>query len=197
MVLGDSISAGNADEVMNGYRLDLLQKLPGYPIDYVGSYTRGDNTLADKNMQAEGGACIRSKPCYSTSMYEQTAGWISAATPNVVIVEGGLNDYCCGNESKADSVVVQAMTDWVNLIWATKPDAYIIVLGLPDYHPGYTHWLPTFVQQRAAVGKHIYFVPFDNVTTYDTVHPNAAGYQTLAGRIAPVLRPILNTLLGR
>jgi hypothetical protein len=94
MVLGDSISAGAKDEVMDGYRLDLLQKLPGYPIDYVGSYISGDDKLADKDMQAEGGACIRSTPCNSTNMYDQTAGWISAAKPNVVIMQGGGNDYC-------------------------------------------------------------------------------------------------------
>lgn len=197
MVLGDSISAGAQDEVMDGYRLDLLRKLPGYSIDYVGSYSRGDDRLADKDMQAEGGACIRSTPCNSTSMYEETAGWISAAMPNVVIMQGGGNDYCCGHQDKPDSVVIQAMTDWINLIWTTKPDVYIVVIGMTDYHDGYKAWIPKYVARQAASGKHISFVSFDGIATYDTVHPNVTGYQQLAGRLAPVLRPILDKLSHR
>lgn len=181
---------------MDGYRLDLLQKLHGYRIDYVGSYQRGDDRLADKDMQAEGGACIQSTPCDSTNMLPETAGWISAAKPNIVIMEGGGNDYCCGNQDKPDSVVIQAMTDWINVIWKTKPDVYIVVIGMTDYHYPYKDWIPRYVAQQAAAGKHIYFVSFDGVATYDTVHPNIQGYQQLADRLAPVVLPILKTLTG-
>lgn len=197
MVLGDSISAGAQDEVMNGYRLDLLKKLPGYPIDFVGSYSRGDDRLADKDMQAEGGACIRATPCNSTSMYEETAGWVSAAQPNIVIMQGGGNDYCCGRQDQPDSVVIAAMTDWINLVWKTKPDAYIVVIGMIDYHDGYRDWIPKYVAGLAKAGKRIAYVSFDGVSTYDTVHPDVAGYQQLAGRIAPVVRPMLDKLTGR
>jgi lysophospholipase L1-like esterase len=197
MVLGDSISAGAQDEVMDGYRLDLLQKLRGYPIDYVGGYSRGDDKLADKDMQAEGGACIRSTPCDSTNMLPETPGWIRAAQPNIVIMEGGGNDYCCGNQDKPDSVVIQAMTDWINSIWATKPDVYIVVIGMTDYHYGYKNWIPTYVAKLAGQGRHISFVSFDGVATYDTVHPNIQGYQQLADRLGPVVLPIVRTLAGR
>ncbi|MEV6969326.1 GDSL-type esterase/lipase family protein [Hamadaea sp. NPDC051192] len=196
MVLGDSISAGAKDEVMNGYRLDLLKKLPAYAIDYVGSYERGDSRLADKDMQAEGGACIHATPCNSTSMYEQTAGWISAAQPEVVIMQGGGNDYCCGRNDQPDSVVIQAMTDWINLVFKTKPGVYIVVIGMTDYHDGYKNWLPTYVKSQAKAGKRISFVSYDGISTYDTVHPNVAGYQQLAGRIAPVVKPIFDKLLS-
>jgi len=196
MVLGDSISAGAQDEVMNGYRLELLNRLPGYTIDYVGSNERGDDRLADKDMQAEGGACIRADPCNSISMYEQTAGWITAARPNVVIMQGGGNDYCCGRTDQPDSVVIQAMTDWIKLIWATKPDVYIVVIGMIDYHEGYKNWLPTYVKGLASAGKHIAYVSFDGVATYDTVHPNITGYKQLADRLAPVVRPMLDKFAG-
>lgn len=196
MVLGDSISAGNADEVMNGYRLDLLNNLPGYTIDYVGSFSRGDSRLADKDMQAEGGACIKGDPCWGKVLYPLTAGWVSAAQPDVVILNGGSNDYCCGREDQPDSIVIQSMTDWINLIFATKPGVYIIVIGMPPYHDGYRNWIPTYVQQQAALGKRLYYVSLDNVETYDTVHPNIPGYKTLADRITPVLKPILKTLTG-
>lgn len=196
MVLGDSISAGAQDEVMNGYRLDLLKKLPAYAIDYVGSYKRGDSRLADKDMQAEGGACIHATPCNSTSMYEETAGWITAAQPEVVILQGGGNDYCCGRNDQPDSVVIQAMTDWINLIFKTKPGVYIVVIGMTDYHYGYKDWIPKYVKSQAAAGKRIAFVSYDGVSTYDTVHPNIAGYQQLAGRIALVVKPIFDKLLA-
>ncbi|MEV0273746.1 GDSL-type esterase/lipase family protein [Hamadaea sp. NPDC050747] len=195
MVLGDSISAGAKDEVMNGYRLDLLKKLPAYAIDYVGSDERGDSRLADKDMQAEGGACIHATPCNSTSMYEQTAGWVSAAQPDVVIMQGGGNDYCCGRGDQPDAVVIQAMTDWINLVFQTKPGVYIVVIGMTDYHDGYKNWIPTYVKSQAQAGKRIAYVSFDGISTYDTVHPNVAGYQQLAGRIAAVVKPILDKIL--
>lgn len=190
MVLGDSISAGAQDEVMNGYRLDLLNDLPGYPIDYVGTYDRGDSRLKDRDMQAEGGACIRANPCNSTILYDHTAAWITATKPNIVIMQGGGNDYCCGH-SQSDSIVIQAMTDWINLVWQTKPDIYIIVIGMIDYHDDYKAWIPKYVNGLHNAGKHIAYVSYDGITTYDTVHPNIAGYQQLADRITPVIRPVL------
>src|SRR5262249_47334950 len=104
---------------------------------------------------------------------------------------------CCGNQNKADSVVIKAMTDWINLIWATKPDVYIVVIGMVDYHEGYKNWIPTYVAHEASVGKHIYYVSFDGVATYDTVHPNVLGYQQLATRLAPTVQTILKKFLGR
>lgn len=196
MVLGDSISAGNADEVMNGYRLELMNRLPGYSINYVGSLQRGDSRLADKDMQAEGGACIKGDPCWGKVLYHLTANWVSSAQPDVVIMNGGSNDYCCGREDQSDSMVIQSMTDWINLVFATKPGVYIIVIGMPPYHDGYKNWIPTYVQQQAALGRRISYVSMDGVETYDTVHPNINGYKTLAGRITTVLKPIMQTLTG-
>jgi lysophospholipase L1-like esterase len=197
MVLGDSISSGAKDEVIDGYRLELLKALPGYPIDYVGTDWRGDDRLQDKNIQAEGGACIRANPCSSVIMYDHTADWITATKPDVVIMQGGGNDYCCGHSDQPDSVVIQAMTDWINLVWKTKPNVYIVVIGMIDYHDDYKAWIPKYVAQLAAAGKHISYVSYDGISTYDTVHPDVAGYKQLAGRIAPVLKPTLNKLLGR
>jgi GDSL-like Lipase/Acylhydrolase family len=197
MPLGDSLTAGHEASVIDGYRLELLKRLPGYPIDFVGTYSSGDSQLADQNMQADGGACIRADPCNSTVMYPQTAGWIRATQPDVVLLQGGMNDFCCGREDEDPTVVQNAMRDWVQLIFATKPDVYIVVSGTPDYHEEYKNWIPQFVGEQAALGKKIYYVDYDGVSTSDTVHPDAAGYRTWADRLALVLKPILSSVASQ
>ena len=197
MPLGDSLTAGHDASVVDGYRLELLKRLPGYPIDYVGTYSSGDSQLTDQNTQADGGACIQADPCNSTAMYPQTAGWIRATQPDVVLLQGGMNDFCCGRQDEDPTVVANAMRDWIQLIFATKPDVYIVVTGTPDYHEEYKNWIPQYVAEQAALGKKIYYVDYDGISTSDTVHPDAAGYRTWADRLASALKPILGTVASQ
>jgi hypothetical protein len=77
------------------------------------------------------------------------------------------------------------MTDWINLVWKTKPDVCIVVIGMTDYHDGYRDWIPKYVAAQAKLGKHIAYVSYDGLSTYDTVHPNIEGVPAAGGPPGP------------
>lgn len=200
MPLGDSITAGDSagPAVINGYRGALLSLLSGYSIQYVGS--QFDGTY---HHESAGGSCIGPNPatppdwgsaCWSRNMYVGTAGWINTYQPDIVIMQGGSNDFCCGGHDvypNNEQIVTNSFIEWVNLIFATKPDVYIVVIGALDYHPIFKANLQNFVAAQSASGKKIYYVSSDGVSTVDTVHPDVAGYQTLASRLAPIVQTII------
>lgn len=197
MPLGDSITAGQYEEVRNGYRLELLNRLPGYTIDYVGSYTGGDGGLQDKDFQARSGVCIKEGECYATpAMLPSTAGWLNASKPDVIIVNGGLNDLCCGR-SDTQTTVQNSFTEWIQLMYTTLPNVHIVVIGQVEYLHPLHEWVPEFVAGQAAAGKKISYVSFDGIQTKDRIHPDTTGYQQLAERLATALKPIMTTLTGK
>ncbi|HSE61492.1 MAG TPA: GDSL-type esterase/lipase family protein [Candidatus Saccharimonadales bacterium] len=196
MPLGDSIIAGGNAEYKNGFRPDLLKNLHEYKIDYVGSYKEGLPGLDDWDTQAQAGACIRATPC-TTSMFEQTHSWVDAFKPDIVIMQGGTNDFSRGRENQDPQIVRNALRDWVNEVWRAKPDAYIVVIGAPHEFLPYKQWIPGYVAFEQALGKRISYVPLDGVEKDDIIHPNLAGYKTLAGRLATTLRPILERLAAQ
>jgi lysophospholipase L1-like esterase len=197
MPLGDSITEGEGADRKNSYRLDLLNDLKEFKIDYVGSFKEGLLTLADHDMQAEGGACIRAYPGCGMSLYEQTSSWIDAFQPDIVIMQGGVNDFCCGRQDDGPQPVRNNLRDWVNVVWDTKPDTYIVVIGMPGGFKtgwGFKDWLPKYVAAEARLGKQIAYVPLDGTESPDGIHPDVEGYKELAGRLAKVLRPVMNDL---
>ncbi|HSX00995.1 MAG TPA: SGNH/GDSL hydrolase family protein, partial [Candidatus Saccharimonas sp.] len=112
------------------------------------------------------------------------------------IMNGGGNDFCCGNSQ--DPVRVEGyMQQWIDLIWSTEPSAYIIVLGLTgNYHPEYDSWIQTYAATLKSQGKHIDYVYIEDVTTNDTVHPDNPGYQTITDRMVPEIKPFMQALTG-
>jgi lysophospholipase L1-like esterase len=196
MPLGDSIIAGSEAEFKNGFRPDLLQDLSGYDIDYVGSYKEGLPGLADQDTQAQAGACIRATPC-TTSMYEQTYSWVSTYTPDIVIMQGGTNDFSRGRENQDPQIVRNAFRDWIHEVWRAKPDAYIVVIGASNERPTYKNLVSMMVAFEMAMGRPITYVPLDGVEMADVIHPNLIGYKTLADRLAKVLRPVADETAKR
>jgi lysophospholipase L1-like esterase len=190
MPLGDSITAGSEPEYKNGYRLHLLNIFKDYKIDYVGGYKEGLPSMGDHDTQAQSGACIRATPCTS-SMFEQTPSWIRGHTPDIVIMQGGTNDFSRGREHQDPQIVRNAMRDWVQSVWSAKPDAYIVVLGMPDYQSGYKNWIPVYVAYEKALGRPIDYVSLDGVEIPDGIHPDLKGYETIAKRLEPILRPVI------
>lgn len=200
MPLGDSITAGDSagPAVIKGYRQALSSLLAGYDIRFVGS--QFDGTY---NHESAGGSCIGPTPaspadwgtaCWSRNMYVGTSGWISIYRPSIVIMQGGSNDFCCGGHDtypNNEQIISESFKEWINLVFVTKPDVYVIVIGALDYHPVFKANIENFVAAEAAKGRHIYYVSYDGVTTVDTVHPDVQGYQTLANRIAPIVTSIL------
>lgn len=198
--IGDSITAGLQADQRNGYRLYLWNALTaaGYSIDYVGDYNYGVPPLPDMDTNGDGGACILANPCNPADiLFDVTNQSMARLNPDIVIMNGGANDFCCGNSQ--DPVRVEGyMQRWIQLMWTIKPNAQLIVLGLTaDYHVAYDNWIQQYVAQLKASGKRIDYVFIEDVTTSDTVHPDNPGYQTIANRITPKILPMLRAVTGR
>lgn len=146
MTLGDSLTAGDsAPNVPQAYRQNLKDALngAGYTITYVGDMF--DGVFHHESL---GGACIGPNPatppdwgtdCWSINLYPSTAGWINTFQPNIVIMQGGNNDLCCddrlnryGSEA-GQQIIANSLRRWIDLVFATKPDVSIIVIGTPGY----------------------------------------------------------------
>jgi lysophospholipase L1-like esterase len=201
MPLGDSITEGNTQELQNGYRLDLLGDLKDYKVDFVGSYKHGLPNLADHDTQAQSGACIRTFPGCSSSLFEQTPQWVKTYQPDIVIMQGGVNDFCCGRQTEDPHIVRNTLRDWVNEVWAAKPDTYIVVIGMPTgFTTGipYKNWIPLYVAAERLLGKQIAYVPLDGTEGLsDRIHPDVFGYKQLADRLAAVLQPVIGDLVNQ
>ncbi len=199
MALGDSLTQGGVNSnlpgqfestTINGYRLNLLNLLTplGYTIDYVGSWQLGNSQLADQDENGFSGACIMVSPCGGGTLYPQTAGWITSENPDLVIMQGGENDFSSGGMTEQQDAT--NMESWIQLVWSTKPSAKIIVTGAP-WHDTYDSLVHTYVDNLQAQGKAIRWVPYgSNIGRIDGTHPNAAGYTTWANELAPMVQQL-------
>jgi lysophospholipase L1-like esterase len=200
MALGDSLTQGGVGgtsglnpATINGYRLDLWNLLNDFTIDYVGPYQLGDSSLPDHDMAGESGACIKVGPCGGATMYPLTAGWLNTYNPDLVIMQGGGNDYSVSGQN--DNTVEASLESWVQLVFATKPNIKIIVSGQAQWHPELEAMNKAYVEGLQAQGKAIRFVPFadtvgTDANTTDLTHPNANGYQVWANELAPKVREL-------
>jgi lysophospholipase L1-like esterase len=202
MPLGDSLTQGGVDgssgqfnnQTANGYRLNLMQLLTGeYNIDYVGPYQVGNSQLADQDEAGESGACIKVGPCGGSTMYPLTAGWLNTYKPDLVIMQGGGNDYSVSGQT--DATVEASLESWVQLVFQTRPTVKIIVSGQAQWHPELEALNKAYVQGLQAQGKAIRFVPFadtvgTDANTVDLTHPNVNGYLLWAQELAPKVREL-------
>lgn len=193
MPLGDSITQGGVGgdpNTINSYRLQLWNDLlDDYTIDYVGSWQNGNSSLPDKDLNGFSGNCIKTDPCHGdVPLYNQTAGWITAEDPDLVIMQGGGNDFV--DPSMTETLVESYMEDWINLVFTTKPGVKIIVTGAPQWYPNYSTALENYVTQQRNLGKPIRYVTYDNVDTLDGTHPSLAGYVTWGDALAAKVREL-------
>lgn len=197
MPLGDSLTQGGVNggysgglypPTINGYRLALLNLLTGYNIDYVGPYRVGDSSLPDWDEAGNSGACIKVSPC-SNTMYPLTAGWLNTYNPDLVIMQGGGNDY---SKSGITTATIEGyMEDWIQLVFQTKPNVKIIVSGTEQWYPELEALTKAYVENLQVQGKAIRFVPYGgSVATIDGTHPSPAGYITWANELAPKVREL-------
>ena len=197
MALGDSLTQGGVNSnlpgqvdatTINGYRLDLWNLLPDFAIDYVGSWQLGNSSLPDQDENGFSGACIMVSPCGGGTLYPQTAGWITSENPDLILMQGGENDFSSGSMTEQQDAT--NMESWIQLVWSTKPSAKIIVTGAA-WHDTYDSLVHTYVSNLQAQGKAIRWVPYgSNIGRVDGTHPNAAGYTTWANELAPMVREL-------
>ena len=202
MPLGDSMTQGAVDGgspssynplTINGYRLDLWNLLTEYHIDYVGPYQLGNASLSDHDLAGESGACIKTSPCGGSTMYPLKAGWLNTYNPDLVIMQGGGNDY--SNHSIGTPQIEGYMESWIQLIFATKPNIKIIVCGNAQWNDDLEALTKAYVEGLQAQGKAIRFCPIAatagaQANTIDGTHPGVTGYQIWANELAPLVRQL-------
>jgi lysophospholipase L1-like esterase len=124
-------------------------------------------------------------------MYPLTAGWLNTYNPDLVILQGGGNDYTY----KTTTQIEADMESWIQLVWQTKPNAKIVVSGATQYHQDYEALTKAYVDGSQAQGKPIRFVPFGETVgtaanTLDGTHPNAAGYSLWARELYRMIQQL-------
>ncbi len=193
MPLGDSITQGGVGgdpNTINGYRLQLWNDLKSdYTIDYVGTWQNGNSQLPDKDLNGFSGNCIMINPCNGDpSLYSRTANWVSTENPDLVIMQGGGNDF--SDPSTTETKVETYMESWIQLVFATKPSVKIIVAGPPQWYPGYDTALANYVSAQRAAGKPIRYISIATYGTVDGTHPSVAGYADWGDALATKVREL-------
>jgi len=176
VALGDSLTAGlgvAADEAYPA-RLEARLAREGYAYRVVNAGVSGDTTA--------GGL--------------RRVDWVLRAKPEIVIVALGAND---GLRAQSPQTMRENLTAIVKRLQAAGARVLLVGMRLPpNYGADYTtEFEAVFPEVARSTGAA--FMPFllDGVAAEtrlnqpDGIHPTAAGYQVIADRLWPYLRPLL------
>lgn len=196
MPLGASSTEGIGSPSTAGYRLPLYRMLQrdAIAVDYVGSLRSGPATLPDRDNEGHSGWTL-------AMLAPHIDSWVRAAAPDLVILHAGTNDL---GKGVAGDVAARRLDDVLGRILTAAPRAHVIVAGV---------WAP-LPRARAArarlaalsplvVAKYRmkgFSVEFDDTATlltpaqlFDGLHPNTAGYVTIAALFEGRIRQWLDT----
>ena len=191
MPVGDSITYGQGWDPYGGYRAVLREKLvaAGYDVDYVGTQTGNQGTLATSgDVQHEGhlgwpvGSLTTEFPAWSAVV----------DAPHLILLKIGTNN-CNGDHDE----VMRQMGALLDEIKRLQPSAHVICGTLVTFLNGseigsndawvqeHNRRLTAEVASRAAAGDRISLADLYSVVhTVDTMnderHPNEAGYRAMA-----------------
>lgn len=176
VALGDSLTAGlgvAADEAYPA-RLEARLAREGYAYRVVNAGVSGDTTA--------GGL--------------RRVDWVLRAKPEIAIVALGAND---GLRAQSPQAMRENLTAIVKRLQAAGARVLLVGMRLPpnygaDYTNEFQAVFPAVARSTGAA-----FMPFllDGVAADtrlnqpDGIHPTAAGYQVIADRLWPYLRPLL------
>lgn len=176
VALGDSLTAGlgvAADEAYPA-RLEARLAREGYAYRVVNAGVSGDT--------AAGGL--------------RRVDWVLRAKPEIAIVALGAND---GLRAQSPQAMRENLTAIVKRLQAAGARVLLVGMRLPpNYGADYTtEFQAVFPEVARSTGAA--FMPFllDGVAADtrlnqpDGIHPTAAGYQVIADRLWPYLRPLL------
>ncbi|MFC7529496.1 FG-GAP-like repeat-containing protein [Actinoplanes sp. GCM10030250] len=182
MPLGDSITLGVGSSPQYGYRprlLNLVSDQGRYTIDYVGSMT-SDAPMADMDHEGHSGWTI-------AQMRSNIDTWMRTEQPDVVLLHAGINDL--NKDQVSAATAVSRLTDLVNRIILNRPDVTIVlsglipkVSGLEDKITAVNAGARQIASNEAGQGNKVRYVdmPVTPAQMYDRLHPNNAGYVTMA-----------------
>ena len=176
VALGDSLTAGlgvGADEAYPAL-LETRLAREGYAYHVVNAGVSGDTTA--------GGL--------------RRVDWVLRAKPEIAIVALGAND---GLRAQSPQAMRENLTAIVKRLQAAGARVLLVGMRLPpNYGADYTNeFQAVFPEVARSTGAA--FMPFllDGVAADtrlnqpDGIHPSAAGYQVIADRLWPYLRPLL------
>lgn len=171
------------------YRLKALLEAQGVPVDFVGSCSTGWVNMADCECEYWPGQGI------SQLAARVTAGMLATYSPDVMILLIGTNDIrdpgtgILVSDAQA-AVVVTAYRALVAQIIAARPSMWLVILNpgtpiggsMPIFRAGV---LQCYTDQQAA-GNRVAYADAQDAAS-DGLHYSAAGHETIAARLAPVI----------
>lgn len=175
MPLGDSITVGEGAGG-DGWRLplaSLLVDVQQWPAEWVGSQSSG----SQPNPRHEGHSGWR-----IDQLAGQVTDWLTAWTPNVVIVQAGTNDALQGASAE---MMIQRMSTLIATIRQARPSAHILLGELIPVRYGTDRDVASVAMQRfnaalpALVGDHVAMAKLSHVPNRllaDGLHPGVEGY---------------------
>ncbi len=205
MPLGASITVGEEwyhndpypDYMENhgGYRIGLWNRLQGSSmsdVDFVGSQSGPALGGYDDDHEGHSGYKI-------ADISAEINGWLAASTPDIVLLHIGTNDRLDYDGKNADMIAAK-LDALVGQIFTALPTTHIYLASLigrggsaQDFMLDYNGYIPGIVSKYQGLGDDITFVDMYNLsglyypnTQYftmgaDKLHPNATGYDRMAG----------------
>lgn len=176
LALGDSITYGKGDRLLNSYRADLKARLMnggGFPIDYVGAVVSGSG----QDPESEGHSGWR-----INQIRAEIQQYLLSFEPDVVIIHLGTNDILHNDTLSAAPARLNAL---INQIEVYRPSAEIFVQQIAGFSdPVLAARGATFnagvAQMPHLADPGVHLVNQGGVRgsmLYDGVHPNTYGYQ--------------------
>ena len=190
MPLGDSLTAETP-----GFRDAVRAQLvaAGRRVDLVGS-----QRAPSDDPEHEGHEGLR-----TDELAADATGWVSAASPDVVMVLSGTNDLM---QSTPPATVATRLRTLLDAVWAGAPEARVVVASPPPQHRGYdpAPWaeyarsVGAIAAEYEAAGKPVEHVDLSasltEAETSDGVHPTEAGAAKIAALWVPAVSAALDTL---
>lgn len=180
LFFGDSLTAGYGlnDPAKESFPALIQQKITkaGIPFEVINAGLSGDT---------------------SAGGLTRLDYWLSRPI-HVFVLELGINDIMRGISPAITSRNLQAI---ILKVKAKYPHSKLALMGmeLPDFIPGLMPAALRTGYRKLADTHHITFVPFflegvagiPHLNLNDGIHPSAKGYQIIADKVWPVLKPLL------
>ncbi|MFC4584965.1 cellulose binding domain-containing protein [Sphaerisporangium corydalis] len=200
MPLGDSITGSPGC-----WRALLWNKLVqgGYTgLDFVGTLPpQGCGVSYDGENEGHGGALVT-----NVADQNQLPGWLSATSPDVVLMHFGTNDVW---SNRPTATILTAYGKLVDQMRVSNPAMKILVAQIIPMNPStcaecaqravaLNAAIPSWAQSKTTTQSPVVVVDqwtgfSTSADTYDGVHPNSTGDQKMANKWYPALVQLLGT----